>query len=232
MPDSKHYVVMEGLGSGRSDYSIQATGRIEQVDGRLGGLSVSENQADQVNGSRVSGTVWGGADGFRVFGGIEEMSIENPDHVQVHAGAIAGGGGGSGDQCGVTVRAEKVEFVSGQGAGEGALELEIEHDVHGGQSERTSVTLPTGATRSLGASIDNFEVPRGDVENKQLTTKVTDREPPSDWFAGRPDEGSETMDISLECGNPQQVTQTVPIDSDRGNPGKVKVSYTIGDLDG
>ncbi|ELY24691.1 hypothetical protein C499_14865 [Halogeometricum borinquense DSM 11551] len=233
MAEPKHYVVMEGLGNGKSDYTIQATGQVEKVEGRLGGVSVSKGQGDQVNGSTVNGTVWGQADGYRLYGGIKKVDIENPDHVQVHTGAIAGSPDDDWtDECEVTVRAEKVEFISGQGVGEGALELTIEHDIHGGQSERTRVKLPTGSTQTLGASIDNFKVPQGGSENKLLTTKVTEREPPSDWFTGRPDEGSNTMDITLACGPRGEVSQNVPIDSDRGNPGEIKVYYTIDDLSG
>ena len=233
MTDSKHYVVMEGLGDGRSGYTIQATGQVEQVGGRLGGVSVSDNGHDRVDDSTVNGTVWGGADGFRVYGGLKSIDIENPDHVQVHTGTIAGGPGDtSGDECEVTVRAEEVEFVSGQGAGEGALELTIEHDIHGAQSERSKLRLPTGSTQPLGVSVDNIKVPQGGSEPKTLTTKVTEREVGSDWFTGAPDHGSKTTNITLACDDPREIVQTVPIDSDRGNPGKVKVYYTVGDLSG
>ncbi|REA03832.1 hypothetical protein DEQ92_12055 [Haloferax sp. Atlit-6N] len=232
MANPKHYVVLEGLGAGKSDYTIQATGDIEKVGGRLGGLPVTTGPADQVSGSTADGTVWGKSDGYRIYGGIKSISLENPDHVQVHMGTIAGEPDDDhGDLCEVVVRAEKVEFISGQGPGEGALELEIEHDIRGAQSEHTSLRLPTGSTKNIGVAIDNFKVPRSGSEPKTIVTKITEREPPRDWFTGTPDEGSEPVDITLACDNPQQVTNTVPIDSDRGNPGKVKVYYTIDDLD-
>jgi len=232
MPQPRHYFVMDGQGNGRSDYTIEATGDIDQVEGQLGGVPVSKDAHDRVSGSTVNGTVWAQADGYRVYGGLKSIEVENPDHVQVHTGEIAAPQDSSGEHCEVTVRAEKVEFIEGQGLGEGALELQIEHDIHGAQSENTSTKLPTGATKNLGASIDNFEVPVGGTLNKQLTTKVTEREVPADWFTGHPDHGSATMDLSLECGEPQTVSQNVRINSDRDNPGEVKVYYTIGDLSG
>lgn len=230
MADPEHYIVMEGLErNGSSDYTIQATGQMEMVDGRLGGVRVTRDTDAPVTGSTQNGTVWAKADGYRVWGGIKKIEIENPDHVQVHTGKIADDAPQP-DHCEVTVRAEEVEFISGQGPGEGALELSIEHDIHGGQSEHDSLRLPTGANRRLGTSIDNFSVPRGGSVNKQLTTKVTEREVASDWFVGNDDYGDETMDITLECGQPKEVSQNVTIGSDRGNTGEVKVNYTIGDL--
>lgn len=232
MADPKHYVVMEGLGNGSSDYTIEGTGQVEQVDGRLGGLSVSSGSQDRVHGGTVNGTVWAGNDGFRIYGGIKNINIENPDHVQVHTGSIAGEPPRPDEECEVTVRAERVEFVSGQGIGEGALELEIEHDIHGGQSERdTNIKLPTGSSENLGTSIDNFKVPQSGSEPKTLTTKITERDRvAADWFTGHNDDGHETMEITLACDEPREVSQNVPIDSDRDNPGEVKVYYTVGDL--
>lgn len=220
---------MEGLGDGHSDYTIQATGQIEMVDGRLGGVSVSRDSDAPVTGSTQNGTVWAGADGYRIYGGIKEINIDNPDHVQVHTGKIVGGRG-PGDQCEVVVRAEKVEFIEGQGPGEGALELEIEHDIRGGQSERTNTKLPVGSTRTLDAAIDNFKVPQGGSEDTLLTTAVTEREVGNDWFVGQPDEGSDSIEITLECDQPKQVSNNVRIDSDRDNPGEVKVYYTVDTL--
>ncbi|MCY4730623.1 hypothetical protein KY092_08635 [Natronomonas gomsonensis] len=231
MADPQHYVVLEGLESnGRSDYTIQATGEIEMVDGMLGGVNVSRDADAPAQGSTQEGTVWAGADGYRVWGGIKSVDVANPDHVQLHVGEISGSRDPDAEECQVTVRAESVDFVSGQGPGEGALELTIESDIHGEQSETNSVRLPTGSSKNLGASIESFQVPQGRSLTKQLTTKVTEREVASDWFVGNDDYGDATTDIVLQCGEPKTVSQEVTISSDRGNEGKVRVNYTIGDL--
>lgn len=83
-----HYIVLEGLVDGKSsDYTIEATGDIDMVDGTLGGVSVSRDADAPVRGSSVNGTVWRGADGFRIHGGIRNLSIDSPDNVKVHVGA-------------------------------------------------------------------------------------------------------------------------------------------------
>jgi hypothetical protein len=56
-------------------------------------------------------------------GGINSIDIENPGHVQLHVGKISDPPDDTAEECQVVVRAESVEFVSGQGPGEGALEL-------------------------------------------------------------------------------------------------------------
>lgn len=230
MPESKHYVVMEGVTDGHSDYTIQATGQIEKVEGRLGGVDVSKGN-DVVSGSTVNGTVWEAADGYRIYGGIKSIDVENPDHVQIHTGEISGPPSGGTDNCEMVVRAEEIEFVSGQGIGEGALELQLEHDIRGGQSERSPrFKLRTGSIKTLNTSIDNFEVPRGAPQTKLLTTAVTEYEVQEDAFTGNQDAGSSSKEITLECGNPKTVSQNVTIGSDRGNPGEVKVHYTIDQL--
>lgn len=229
MAEPDHYVVIEALDSnGSSDYAIQATGEIEMVDGRLGGVDVSRDSDAPATGSDQRGTVWAGADGYRVYGGIKHIDIENPDHVQLHTGKISGGQ--RGEECEVTIRAREVEFVSGQGAGEGALELTINHDVHGAQSERETLRLPTNSRKRLGTAIDNIKVPQGGSVEKRLTTMITEREVPADWFVGNDDYGQASMPVTLECGETKEVSQTVNIGSDRGNTGKVKVHYTVGDL--
>lgn len=232
MGDPKHYVVLDGLEDGHSsNYTIQATGQIDKAGGRLGGVSVSKDPDADVSGSSVHGKVWGHADGYRVYGGIKTIEIENPEHVQLYTGRISREPPET-DECEVTVRAESVDFISGQGPGEGALELSIEHDIHGAQSETSKLRLATGSSSNIGVSIDNFKVPQGGSVTKQLTTKVREREVGSDWFVGNADYGDATTELVLECGEPKTVSQTVTIGSDRGNTGKVRVNYTIGDLSG
>ncbi len=232
MDDPEHYVVFDGLSDqGNSEYTIQATGQIEKADDRLGGVSVSRDPDADVSGSTVHGTVWGQADGYRIYGGIKTIELENPDHVQLRTGRISGGPTDT-EECEVTVRAESVDSISGQGLGEGALELSIEHDIHGAQSETNELRLETGSSNNLGVSIDNFKIPRGESVTKHLTTKVTEREVASDWLVGNDDYGDATTEIVLECGEPETVSQRVTIGSDRGNTGEVQVNYTIGDLSG
>ncbi|PSQ02787.1 hypothetical protein BRC94_00605 [Halobacteriales archaeon QS_5_70_17] len=198
------------------------------VDGMLGGVNVSRDSDAPAQGSTQEGTVWAGADGYRVYGGIKSIDIEDPDHVQLHVEKISDPG--PGEDCQVTVRLESVDFISGQGAGEGALELTIESDIHGEQSVTRSTRLPTGSSQNIAESIESFEVPQGRSLTKQLTTKVTEREVGSDWFTGNDDYGESTTDIVMQCGAPKTVSEEVTISSDRGNEGKVRVNYTIGDL--
>lgn len=231
MANPQHTVVLEGLEpDGRSGYTIEATGEIDMVDGVLDGVNVSRDADAPARGSTKEGTVWAGADGYRVHGAIKSIDIENPSHVQLRVNKMADGRDGDVEECQVTVRMESVDFISGQGAGEGALELTIESDIHGEQSATEKVRLPTGSSQNIAQSIESFEVPMGRSLTKQLTTKVTEREVPSDWFTGNDDYGESTTDIVLQCGEPKTVSQEVKISSDRGNPGKVRVNYTIGDL--
>lgn len=230
-----HYVVLNGLSDGKSsDYTIQATGDIEMVDGELGGVPVVKDSDAPVQGSRVDGTVWAKADGFRVYGGIKSIDIDSPDNVEVHVGTLAGSPNGDPTQeCEMEVRAKSVEVLEGQGIGEGALELEITHNIHGAQSQSEPRTrVPVGSSVNLGTSIDNFKVRRGSPETRKLTTKVNEKEVTRDVFTGQDDYGEDTMDITLDCDDPKEVSQTVNIGSDRDNPGKVRVNYVIGNLSG
>jgi len=231
---ANHYVVLEGLEDGKSsEYTIQTTGNIEMVDGTLGGVSVVKDEDLDINGSSVSTTVWSKADGYRVYGGLKSIDVDSPDNVNVHVGTLGTGDGRTGE-CEVEIRAKSVEFLEGQGAGEGALELKIKHNVHGAQSVQTPRTrLPVGSSVNLNDVVDSFNIPEGQSVTKKLTTKVTEKDDLArDWFTGQDDTGDDTMDITLECGNPKEVSQTVDIGSDRDNPGKVRVNYVIGDLRG
>lgn len=229
MADPEHYVVMDGLESGqKSDYTIQATGRIEMADNTLGGVPVSRDPDAQVSGSSVNGTVWAQADGYRVYGAIKDITIQNPEHVQLYTGKLSGEP--QGDECEVTVRAEGVDFLDNQGLGEGAFELSIEHDIHGAQSETTNITVPVDQSAKLGVSIDNFKVQRSGSETKMLTTKVTERD---SFLLGRNDYDKATKEIVLNCDEPKTVSQTVSFSgSNAEGTGKVRVNYTVGDLSG
>jgi hypothetical protein len=224
-----HYVVLEGLEDGKSsDYTIQATGNIEMVEGTLGGVSVVKDEDLDINGSSVSTTVWSKADGYRIYGGLRSIEIDRPDNVQVYAGEVSDRQSTEG--CEFEVRAKNVEFVEGQGAGEGALEVEIAHDINGEQSVKSPQTrLPTGSSVNLGDVISGIHVPAGQSEEITLTTYVTEHEVPRDWWTGQDDSGQNSKTITLVCGETQEVSMPVSIDSDRGNPGKVRVNYVIGD---
>jgi len=224
-----HYVVLEGLVDGKSsDYTIEATGDIDMVDGKLGGVSVSRDSDAPVSGSSVNGTVWRGADGYRIRGGIKNLSVDSPDNVQVYAGQIEHPQPTEG--CEFEVRAKSIEFLEGQGPGEGALEVEITHDINGEQSVKSPQTrLPTGSSVNLGEVISGIHVPAGQSEQITLTTYVTEHEVPRDWFTGQDDAGQNSKDITLVCGETQEVSIPVSIGSDRDNPGKVRVNYAIGD---
>jgi hypothetical protein len=202
------------------------------VDGTIDGVDVSRDNDAPVNGSTVEGTVWAGADGYRVHGAIKSIDIENPSHVQLHVSETADSPPQNERTCQVTVRMDSVEFVSGQGPGEGALELGIKGDIEGEGSARRYVELPTGSARNLEETIESFEIAEGQSETGTLMTKVTeyDKGVAGDALTGNDDFGQEPTEIVLECGEPTTESVEVPIRSDRGNPGKVQVNYRIGDL--
>lgn len=232
MANPQHTVVLEGLESdGRSNYTIKATGEIDMKDGMLDGVEVSRDSDAPVSGSTQEGTVWAGADGYEVYGAIKSIDIENPSHVQLHVSKMAGPP--DGEECQVVIRLDSVDFMEGQGIGEGALELVIEADIIGEQSIRTEqFKLPTGSSHGLGESVESFNVARGQSEPKTIKTKVyeIDEGVGEDWFTGNDDYGEEPLDIVLQCDEPKTESVEVPISSGRDSPGKVRVNYQIDDL--
>lgn len=83
--DNSHTVVFDGTtGSNlKTWYTLKASGRIEQVDGMLDGHRVTRNDNDKVDGGAARGLVGDAKDGYRVYGDIEEISLEKPGVASV-----------------------------------------------------------------------------------------------------------------------------------------------------
>lgn len=73
-----HTIVISGQGNG-TDYTIFGGGRLEQVDGRLAGRSVTIQNTDEVSGDVARGAVGGGLDGFNVYGKLPSIVLDDPD---------------------------------------------------------------------------------------------------------------------------------------------------------
>lgn len=83
MPTLPRTAVIEGTGPS-TGYSFTVSGGLEQVGGELEGVDVSENEDDIVDGSTATGTVAGGADGFRFDGEVESFSTDDADAVTLY----------------------------------------------------------------------------------------------------------------------------------------------------
>jgi hypothetical protein len=95
--DGKEYhtvVITSENASGKTTYTVNASGDLAQVGGSLDGHSVSVNSPDQVSGATASGRVKSGTDGFKVTGTIQEIRLDNPDAATVYVddGGPLGGG--------------------------------------------------------------------------------------------------------------------------------------------
>lgn len=79
-----HTVIVDGRGMpGGTDYTLEDGGDLEQVGSTLQGVNVSVQSSDDVSGSRATGAVGGGVDGFRVHGPLPSVSLENPGAAEV-----------------------------------------------------------------------------------------------------------------------------------------------------
>lgn len=86
------------------EYEVSVSGEIEQVDGTLEGIPVSDNPDDEITGSTATGAVVGGADGFRFSGDVTAFSVTDPETVTVYVdgnsrspGSVDEGDGGDGN---------------------------------------------------------------------------------------------------------------------------------------
>jgi len=80
-----HTVVIDSRNEpGQTSYTLTASGKIQQVGGKLNGHSVSIQNNDQVNGNRAQGRVNRGTDGFYVMGNISQIQLDNPNAATVY----------------------------------------------------------------------------------------------------------------------------------------------------
>jgi hypothetical protein len=82
---SPHSVVIDSSNDpGSTDYTINASGNIQQVSGTIAGHSVSIQDNDNVSGNSAEGAVSSGADGFYVMGSVPKIQLENSDAATVY----------------------------------------------------------------------------------------------------------------------------------------------------
>ena len=89
-----HTIVIDGRAgaAGRTAYSIFGGGRLQQVNGPLGGLQVSAQGGDAVRGSRADGVVDRGLDGYRVFGRLPDVQLDRPNRANIIIDQVQRGG--------------------------------------------------------------------------------------------------------------------------------------------
>jgi hypothetical protein len=69
---------------GGTGYSLEAGGRIEQVEGATAGFDLTIGSDDRIDGASAEGRVTTGADGFRVYGGLQGLDLDDPSAANVH----------------------------------------------------------------------------------------------------------------------------------------------------
>lgn len=70
---------------GQTYYKLETPGSIQQLNGRVNGHSVSKNpKYDRVSNGQAQGRVSSGNDAFRVYGGISNLELTNPDAAKVY----------------------------------------------------------------------------------------------------------------------------------------------------
>ncbi|MCS4503930.1 hypothetical protein NYO91_07555 [Arhodomonas aquaeolei] len=80
-----HTVVIDGgAAAGRTGYRLVAGRFVQPVDGRVAGRRVSIDSNDTARGRRAEGSVSSGADGFRVYGDVRSVSLDNPAAARVY----------------------------------------------------------------------------------------------------------------------------------------------------
>lgn len=89
-PDSErapHSVVIDGTaGPGRTRYTLRASGPLQPVEGAIGGMAVTIDQDDVVDGTgrNARGYVGDNRDGYYVYGGIDAISLIDPTAAAVY----------------------------------------------------------------------------------------------------------------------------------------------------
>jgi len=76
-------LIIEGSGEW-TEYSFRVSGELNQVDGSLEGINVSDDGSESIDGSEVTGAAAGLADGFRFSGEVIDFSVESPGEVTVY----------------------------------------------------------------------------------------------------------------------------------------------------
>lgn len=156
----EHTVVVDGTGSGgETNYTLEVTGRIEQVEDSLAGHAVSVDPSDRLTEATATGRVADDADGYRVQGGIASVDVADPGAATVYVDGrerhtVVIDGGDVPGSTGYTVEVGgRIEQVDGSVAG---------HDVSGGDRVEGGT-----ATGRVGGGADGF-VTSGPVVSIEL----------------------------------------------------------------
>lgn len=230
-----HTVVISGKNtSGNSEYTIQASGRVEKVKGQLNGHSVSIGD-DKINGNRVNGKVWNGADGYRIFGSISKLELANPEAAQIYIDSrqasnssnnTSSQNNNANGQCQKQIVAQSIEVLNGQGVGEGKLEMQVNVS-SGNKSDQDRATVAPGQSSQLNTRLGSFYVNQGSSKTQNLWTKIREEEIGRDSFIGGDDFGETNREVTLQCGQTQSFTEEITISGKKD--AKVRVHYGVQD---
>ncbi|MBB3184401.1 hypothetical protein FHR95_001962 [Halomonas fontilapidosi] len=80
-----HSIIIDGTAaSGRTKYTIEGGGTLNQMKGNFAGHNVSIQGNDKVSGNHAEGYVANGIDGYAVSGEFPDILLENPDNAAVY----------------------------------------------------------------------------------------------------------------------------------------------------
>lgn len=134
--------------------------------------------------------------------------------------------------CQKGISLQKVERLSGQGIGEGKLELTVKASIpsRGVSASTGRLILGSGGVQSPDMNIGTLWVPMDGSGYKQtLRTEITEHEVGKDKFVGGPDFGDDNYTVAVNCGSTQTVEREIKVKGRK--TAKVKVTYVIGPLD-
>lgn len=134
--------------------------------------------------------------------------------------------------CQKGISLQKVERLSGQGIGEGKLELTVKASLpsRGVSASTGRLILGSGGVQSPDMNIGTLWVPMDDSGYKQtLRTEITEHEVGKDKFVGGPDFGDDNYTVAVKCGTTQTVERKIKVKGRK--TAQVRVTYVIGPLD-
>jgi hypothetical protein len=214
----RHTIIVEGLGTGGTDYTIDGGGRLAQVEGTIHGFNATVGPNDVVRRNRAEGGVRGGNDAFLVYGRLPDIVLDNPraadlwvDGEPYHTVVIDGTAGRRG-RTGYTISGGgQLRQVDGR---VGGLDVNIQPDdtVRGTRAEGT-VSSGLDGYRVFGA------LPTVQLEHPARAAVIVDQvrqdsqqRPPR----GRPDKG-EFVNVEVDTDRPGGDYRNFALDRPRPN---------------
>ncbi len=134
--------------------------------------------------------------------------------------------------CQKGISLQKIERLSGQGIGEGKLEVTVETSLpsRNVSASTAQLKLGKGGIQSPDLHIGTLWVPLdGGSYNQTLQTEVTEHEVGADKFVGGTDRGYASSQITVKCGTTETLTEKVKIHGRK--TAKVEITYVIGPLE-